>query len=107
MKVILSLFFVSLSLSPSAFRSCYLASLSLCMERGLRTIAFSCISTGAYHYPSLEAADIATATVREWLLTRDNLDRVDRVVFVTRTARDEEAYELLMSVYFPIDAPVS
>lgn len=44
--------------------------------------------------------------MREWLLTDSNRDQVDRIVFVTRTARDEEAYELLMSVYFPVEVPV-
>ncbi len=81
-------------------RSCYRSTLQLCLEHGIRTVAFSCISTGAYRYPSVEAADIATGTVREWL-TR-NTDAVDRIVFVTRTPKDEEAYGFLMLTYFPL-----
>ena len=81
-------------------RSCYQSSLSLTLSHGLRSIAFPCISTGAYRYPSVEAADIALSTVRDWLL--HNLDSVDRVVFVTRRARDEEVYSLLLLVYFPL-----
>lgn len=83
-------------------RSCYQSSLYLLLTHGLRSIAFPCISTGAYRYPSVEAADIALSTVRDWLLDKSNLDSVDRVVFVTRTARDEEVYSLLLLVYFPL-----
>lgn len=83
-------------------RSCYKSSLSLLSAHGFHSIAFPCISTGMYQYPSLEAADIALSTVREWLLDKDNLDNVDRVVFVTRSTKNEELYSLLMLVYFPL-----
>ena len=89
-----------LTIHPSAYRSCYESTLALCLKHGLRTVAFSCISTGAYHYPSVEAADIALGTTRAWLLT--NHDTVDRIVFVTRRPRDEEAYGFLMLTYFPL-----
>ena len=49
-------------------KSCYSSCLDLCLEHGIRTVAFSCISTGAYCYPSVEAADIALKTVKEWLV---------------------------------------
>ena len=91
------LFVVFLFFSRSCYRSC----LSLCREHSLRTVAFSCISTGAYCYPAEEAADVALSSVRSWLLEGDNLEHVDRVVFVTRKARDQEAYAGLMMVYFP------
>jgi len=48
----------------------------------------------------VEAADIALGVTKEWLLT--NGDAVDRVVFVTRRLRDEEAYSCLMLAYFPL-----
>ena len=64
-------------------------------------MAFPCISTGAYRYPSVEAADVAIATVREWLLVDNNAECVDRIVFVTRKLCDEESYALLMLTYFP------
>lgn len=48
-------------------RSCYLQSLRLAEENGLRSIAFPCISTGVYGYPKAEACDIAVQTVSEWL----------------------------------------
>jgi O-acetyl-ADP-ribose deacetylase len=49
-------------------RSCYLESLRLASEAGARTIAFPCISTGAYGYPKAEACDVAVAAVAEWLV---------------------------------------
>src|SRR5687768_2552745 len=48
-------------------RSCYIESLTLAEEEGLRTIAFPCISTGAYGYPKAEACDVAVAAVTDWL----------------------------------------
>jgi O-acetyl-ADP-ribose deacetylase len=50
-------------------RSCYRASLSLAGDRGIQTIAFPCIATGVYEYPSDQACEIALETVREWLET--------------------------------------
>lgn len=54
-----------------------------------------------FAYPCLEAADLALATVRRWLLSDDNHCKMERVVFVTRRLKDEEAYATLMLRYFP------
>jgi len=48
-------------------RNCYLNSLNLAKSRGLHSIAFPAISTGAYGFPALRAAHIAFAAVRTWL----------------------------------------
>jgi O-acetyl-ADP-ribose deacetylase (regulator of RNase III) len=45
-------------------RACYRNSLGLARSRGLRSIAFPAISTGAYGYPIEEATGIAVGTVR-------------------------------------------
>jgi len=45
--------------------SAYRNSFEVAREEGLRTIAFPSISTGAYGYPTDQAADIALRTVRE------------------------------------------
>lgn len=45
--------------------SCYKTSLDIAEERGLQSIAFSCISTGVYSYPKEEAAQIALRTINE------------------------------------------
>jgi O-acetyl-ADP-ribose deacetylase (regulator of RNase III) len=49
--------------------SCYYTSLQLCMEHGIRSVAFPSISTGVYHFPLKEAAEIAVSTVKEYKKT--------------------------------------
>ncbi len=44
--------------------SCYRRSIKVAAQHGIRTLAFPCISTGAYGYPVEPAARIAIATVR-------------------------------------------
>lgn len=47
--------------------SCYRESLALASERGIRTIAFPSISTGAYGFPMDRAARIAVREIRAFL----------------------------------------
>jgi O-acetyl-ADP-ribose deacetylase (regulator of RNase III) len=72
---------------------CYRSCLSLAAENGLRTLAFCCISTGEFHFPGREAAEIAVRTVREFLLT-DNL--LQRVVLNVFTDTDQQYYQELL-----------
>ncbi len=46
---------------------CYRNCLELAAEKGLKSIAFCCISTGEFHFPQDKAAEIAVATVREYI----------------------------------------
>lgn len=50
-----------------ALASCYLSCLDLAYERGLRSIAFPCISTGVFGYPNEQAAACAVEICRQWL----------------------------------------
>jgi len=50
---------------PGKLRNCYWNSLEIARLNNFRSIAFSCISTGVYGYPSGEAAEIAVATTLE------------------------------------------
>lgn len=49
-------------------RNCYISCLNLAKEMDLHSIAFCCISTGIFGYPSDEAAAIAVGAVKAWLL---------------------------------------
>ena len=55
--------------------SCYRSCLTLAEEKGLRSLAFCCISTGVFRFPREEAARIAVATVKAYL-RNSNLERV-------------------------------
>ena len=69
--------------------ACYHNSLALAVERGLQTIAFPSISTGAYGYPRAEAAAISSRTIADFLARDDTLREV-RLVFFSKS--DAEAF---------------
>lgn len=48
-------------------RNCYWNSLELARQKGLKSIAFPCISTGVYGYPPEAAASVAVKTAGEFL----------------------------------------
>ncbi len=52
-------------------RSCYQKSLKLAKEKGIRSIAFPLISTGAYGYPKEEGLRIAIDEINDFLLKND------------------------------------
>jgi O-acetyl-ADP-ribose deacetylase len=70
-------------------KQAYRSSLKLAATKGLKTIAFPSISTGAYGYPVEEASRIAVGTVREFL---EKEDKIERVIFVLFSERDFEIY---------------
>lgn len=59
--------------------ACCRSCLGLAVERGLRSVAFCCISTGELHFPQRGAARIAVSTVRDVLGAGPS--PVERVVF--------------------------
>lgn len=66
--------------------SCYKNCMEIAFQKGIRTIAFPSISTGVYHYPLVEAAEIAVKTVyREIQKNSGHFKRVLFVLFDTRT----------------------
>lgn len=48
---------------PELLASCYDTALKLAEANGLMSVAFPCVSTGVYHYPRTEAAEIALETI--------------------------------------------
>jgi O-acetyl-ADP-ribose deacetylase (regulator of RNase III) len=67
----------------------YRNSLSLAGEKGLTSVAFPALSTGAFGYPMAEAAEIAVRTILE---TLPQVETVKRVTLVLRGARDWELH---------------
>ena len=57
-------------------KSCYNTALNLAKENRIKTIAFPAISCGVYHFPLEEACNIATDTVREFIIKNDCLEKV-------------------------------
>lgn len=76
-----------------ALAGCYRACLEAAESRGLESVAFCCISTGVFHFPGRQAAQIAVKTVRAFL---DGHDGIRRVVFNVFLDRDWEIYHGLL-----------
>jgi O-acetyl-ADP-ribose deacetylase (regulator of RNase III) len=51
---------------PELLESCYRSCLELAMGKGVRSVAFPAISTGAYGFPKRDAARIALSTMRAY-----------------------------------------
>ena len=73
--------------------SCYRSCLALAAENGLESVAFCCISTGEFHFPNDLAAEIAVATVKEFLKKQTS---VKKVIFNVFKALDKAIYEKLL-----------
>jgi O-acetyl-ADP-ribose deacetylase (regulator of RNase III) len=74
---------------PELLAEAYRNSLKLAVSKGLKTIAFPSISTGAYGYPIEKACRVALTTVKEFLEKENQLEKVVLVLF---SRRDFEIY---------------
>jgi len=70
-------------------RNAYKNSLSLSRDKGIQSLSFPSISTGAYDFPIERAADIALSTVRDFLETHT----FKEVRFVLFSEKDLNVYE--------------
>ncbi len=66
---------------PDLLGSCYRESLKLASAKGIKTMAFPSISTGAYGYPLADAARVALTTVKAYLAEHPEIERVRFVLF--------------------------
>lgn len=80
---------------PELLASCYRRSLALAVEKGAKSIAFPCISTGVYGYPAEKAAEIAVSAVQEALA---GLPDPPEVVFCCFSQKSAEIYEKLLKM---------
>ena len=77
--------------SADLLASCYKTSLTIAAASNLKTIAFSCLSTGVYRYPNKEAACIALSTVRKFLQGPDGHE-IEQVIFCLFLRKDVDVY---------------
>ena len=70
---------------PELLASCYRSCLTLAREHGCKTVDFPSISTGVYHFPLEQAAEIAISTIAAFLETAPELQQVRMVCFDART----------------------
>lgn len=73
--------------------SCYRKSLELAVEKGVRSIAFPAISTGAYGFPLERATRVA---LREVTMFLEGNPSIEKVVFVCFDARTLALYSRLL-----------
>jgi O-acetyl-ADP-ribose deacetylase len=83
-------------------QSCYQQSLALAVENGVKTIAFPCISTGAYRFPFDKAAAIAINTISTFLATKTCLQKVWLVV---HHQKDFDKYQRVLQRMIPNSKP--
>ena len=89
---------VRYGLTPELEKSladCYRNTLDMCLDNGLKSVAFCCISTGVFHFPNRRAADIAVDTVTKWLSEHDG--QMERVIFNVFKDDDRDIYKELLS----------
>lgn len=80
---------------PALLANCYVNSLRLAVENGLKTVAFPNISAGVYGYPKAAAASVAIRAVQDFLSADETLEEVCFVCF------DGENYALYREVLSP------
>ncbi len=73
--------------------SCYRSCLELAAENRLESIAFCCISTGVFHFPNQDAAEIAVKTVAGFLQAPSS---IQRVIFNVFKDTDKQIYRELL-----------
>ena len=73
--------------------SCYRACLELAAENDLEGVAFCCISTGEFHFPNEQAAEIAVRTVKDFLHQPTS---VKKVIFNVFKEIDKSIYARLL-----------
>ena len=79
--------------------SCYRSCLETAEQHGLESVAFCCISTGEFHFPRDEAAQIAIQTVQTY-----QKHSAIKVIFNVFHKSDERLYQRLLGSHRPAEA---
>lgn len=75
--------------------ACYKSCLESASDKGLKSIAFCCISTGEFHFPQKKAAEIAVQTVTDFLQTDT---RMEKVIFNVFRQEDYDIYKAILDI---------
>ena len=79
-------------------RNCYINSLLVAKDKGVRRIAFPSISTGVYSYPLDKAADAAVKAVYDF--TNEHPEMYDMIEWVCFDEKTLEEYSKQIEKYF-------
>lgn len=82
---------------PELLKNCYLNSIKLAIEHGVKSIAFPNISTGAYCYPKKRAATLVLETISTFVGENEALEKI---VFCCFDESNYRLYEELVPLYF-------
>jgi len=77
--------------------ACYENSLMVAKEKGIKTIAFPCISTGVFSFPKDKASEIALRTTSNFI--GKFLDAFEAITFVIFSEIDFEVYKKRISLF--------
>ena len=80
----------------SDLAACYHSCLQLAAAHNLQSVAFCCISTGEFHFPNQEAAEIAVRTVKEFL--NQQTSSIEKVIFNVFKNTDLKIYRHLLEM---------
>ena len=78
---------------PQDLANCYRSCLDIAQAEKIQSVAFPCISTGVYGFPSDFAAEIAVSEMRRFY--RDN-DAPGHIIFCCFSAKDKHIYMQLL-----------
>lgn len=81
---------------PAVLAACYRNALKLAVRNEIHSLAFPCVSTGIYGFPKPQAAQIAVATVADFL-TAQQVDL--QVIFCCFSKEDADIYHGLVGRY--------
>lgn len=76
-------------------KSCYISSLELAKENGIKTIAFPAISCGVYGFPIDKAAEIAVSAVEEFV---KNYELFESIIFIDINTNVIEEYKRNLNI---------
>ena len=74
---------------------CYQNSLQLAWQNDCKTVAFPCISTGAYGYPQAKATEIAVGAVFDWM--NNHPDTTIMVYFCCFSQMEYKRYDIALA----------